>query len=155
MTPSSHGNFPKNHLQCNDVSTTYMSKKPKEPRFVPYEPYKAAVNPLISIKIKKRQPKCQTTTNPVISNSMKQSKGNKPKSNQMNRNDEEKACLNENVPQGDKNLFEDGDKSKIENFVEPPTIESLEKTEKLLEETNKKLAESEKQLRIQIQVKDA
>ena len=151
MTPSPQGNYPKNHLQCNKVSTTCMSKKPKEPRFVPYEPYKAAVTPLVN-HAKSRQPKFERNTNALMEHSVKPSNKNKTKLNHPRKSDEQKAHLNENMSQDDKKIYENGDNSKIENLDRPTDYQSLQNAEKLLVETNKKLAESEKQLRIQIQV---
>ena len=48
MTPCQQPTYQKNQLHGRNVSTAYISKKLKEPRFVPYEPYKAAINPLIT-----------------------------------------------------------------------------------------------------------
>ena len=39
------------------MSSTNLTKKAKEPRFVPYEPYKAAVKPLVAVRDKGRRAK--------------------------------------------------------------------------------------------------
>ena len=44
-------------MQYNEVSSTNLTKKAKEPRFVPYEPYKAAVKPLVAVRDKGRRAK--------------------------------------------------------------------------------------------------
>ena len=152
MTPQQRS-YTKNQLQCNDVSTTYNFQKSKEPRFVPYEPYKAAINPLCDRKAKKKQPKILENTSLALPGLAKRTNESKERLKQANQTDEGSVNLNENGNLSNKSKAGNDSESKIENTVDPTSIEILEKTEKLLEEANKKLSESEKQLRIQIQVR--
>ena len=138
---------PCKQLQYNDVSTTNTTRKSKEPRFVPYEPYKAAVNPLVSQKRKNKLIRSEESNSEPI---------NERKEAERQENSDCEIVHTENKsPEEleDSNKSNDDPKMNISsiNAIESITLE-LEKTKQLLAETNKKLENSEKQLQIQIQV---
>ena len=149
MTPSSHGNNAK-QLQFNDVSTTSVSKKTKEPRFVPYEPYKAAITPLVNVKGKSRPKNIEANIDSVVHTIQKPTKP-KETADQQTINSEEHVIANCDSSCDRTDLVTADNAGKIEKANESISIDLL-KTEKLLEETKKKLDESQKQLKIQIQV---
>ena len=138
---------PCKQLQYNDVSTTSASRKSKEPRFVPYEPYKAAVNPIVSQKVKVRQTKAERN-DPIEISEEKEVRQN------TNTNHEiinEKKC--DFTETGELNKESDAkDMNSSNSAFNDIYASELENTKKLLAETTKKLEESEKQLNIQIQV---
>ena len=138
---------PCKQLQYNDVSTTNSTRKSKEPRFVPYEPYKAAVNPMVSQKRKNKLIRSEECNSEAI---------NESKEAERQENSDCEIVNTENkspVELEDSNKSNDEPKMNISsiNAIESITLE-LEKTKQLLAETNKKLESSEKQLQIQIQV---
>ena len=149
MTPSSQGIHAK-QLQYNDVSTSSVAKNHKEPRFVPYEPYKAAVHPLVKSKGKAKQLKTDENIQPLV-NTEFQSQQTK-NFNQTNDKGEEFKVSEGNVSSGEIHLVTESNLSSSQVTVESVTLESLRNTEKMLDEANKRLSEAEKQLRIQIQV---
>ena len=156
MTCTSHGNNGK-QLQCNDVSTTSVSKKLKEPRFVPYEPYRAAITPLVSIKRKSRPMHVEGNIDSVVHTIQKPTK-EKGKANQQTKNSEELDTAKRDVSSDSTDLLTADNDSRTKTANEPSSIDLLktekllEETKKKLEETKKKLDESQKQLKIQIQV---
>ena len=140
---------PCKQLQYNDVSTTNTTRKSKEPRFVPYEPYKAAVNPMVSQKRKNKLTRSEESNSEAI-NERKEAEAERQENSDCEIvNTENKSP----VELEDSNKSNDDPKMNISsiNAIESITLE-LEKTKQLLAETNKKLENSEKQLQIQIQV---
>ena len=138
---------PYKQLQYNDVSTTNTTRRSKEPRFVPYEPYKAAVNPLVSQKRKNKLIRSEESNSEFI---------NERKEAERQENSDCEIVNTENKSLVElEDLYESKDDPKMNissiNAIESITLE-LEKTKQLLAETNKKLENSEKQLQIQIQV---
>ena len=132
-------------IQCSDVSTTHSAKKSKEPRFVPYEPYKAAVNPLVYQNSKRRQPKLERNSFKPICEEIKT---------------EPNSYLDDEIINTQSSTSEIGDPdennipSKVNKNENNELLAlELENTKRLLAETTKKYEESEKQLQIQIQVK--
>ena len=141
----SHGKSCK-QVQYSDVSTTNTSKKQKEPRFVPYEPYKAAVNPMVFQKLKSK-PKLERNDSNTKCIENKVEESNDMKNEIVNAelsNASEIRDSNENITVTEikVNTTEIGESLATE----------LDNTKKLLAEASKKLEESEKQLQIQIQV---
>ena len=136
---------PCKQLQCNDVSTTSAARKSKEPRFVPYEPYKAAVNPIVSHKGKVRQNKGER--NDAIE--LSEEKELRQNTNYEIKN--EKNCDSLEISESSKESNAN-DMNISNSDLNGLYALELEKTKQLLTETTKKLEKSEKQLQIQIQV---
>ena len=113
--------------------------KDKEPKFVPYEPYKAAVTPLTndtSNKMKK-------PTN-AITEKYKKSIITRSESNDNNDND--KTRLNHSIGSASETYLDISDSKEVRKLLEEKDREMARLTQQL--------AEKEKQLRIQTQVKN-
>ena len=149
----------------NPNGTKCTSKKTKEPRFVPYEPYKAAVTPFVASKNRGRLCRVQQSTttkanHPLSKKKLKESLNRRSSSNtgqgQENKALPDHECnanvrINDNVK--DTSNLESFGKDEDDMQAEARNLsKQLLAKDKLLEELQKKLAESEKQLRIQIQV---
>ena len=133
-------------IQCSNVSTTNATKKSKEPRFVPYEPYKAAVNPLVYQNSNRRQPKLERNNFKTICEDNK----TEPDSNVKDENINPQISAASEFGDPDENNV----LSEINNNESNETLAlELENSKRLLAETTKKYEESEKQLQIQIQVR--
>ena len=133
-------------IQCRNVSTTNTTKKSKEPRFVPYEPYKAAVNPLVYQNSNRRQPKLERNNFKTVSEENKTEPDSNMKDEIINT---QSSAASEFGDPDDNNVL-----SEVNNIESNETLASeLENSKRLLAETTKKYEESEKQLQIQIQVR--
>ena len=133
-------------IQCRNVSTTNTTKKSKEPRFVPYEPYKAAVNPLVCQNSNRRQPKLERNNFKTVSEENKTEPDSNMKDEIINI---QSSAASEIGDPDDNNVL-----SEVNNIESNDTLASeLENSKRLLAETTKKYEESEKQLQIQIQVR--
>ena len=145
ITPS--GNT--KQLQYNEVSTTNLTKKAKEPRFVPYEPYKAAVKPLVAVRNKGRRAKLDERIVKWNSNTDIDIPANKVCNAQQDR---ESLINSKELTISDRPISKIDEHTEIDALNNWDTTDMLNKTQILLEETQKKLEDSEKQLKIQIQV---
>ena len=136
-------------MQYNEVSSTNLTKKAKEPRFVPYEPYKAAVKPLVAVRDKGRRAKLDERIVKVNSNTDIDIPDNKVCNEQQGR---ESLITSKELTIIDRPISKNDEHTEIDALNNSDTTDMLNKTQILLEETQKKLEDSEKQLKIQIQV---
>ena len=136
-------------MQYNEVSSTNLTKKAKEPRFVPYEPYKAAVKPLIAVRDKGRRAKLDERI--VKLNS--KTDIDFPDNNVCNvQQDTESLRTSKELTIRDTPTSNSDEHTENDALNNSNASDMLNKTQILLEETQKKLEDSEKQLKIQIQV---
>ena len=136
-------------MQYNEVSSTNLTKKAKEPRFVPYEPYKAAVKPLVAVRDKGRRAKLDERIVKLNSNTDIDIPDNKVCNAQQDR---ESLITSKELTISDRPISTSDEHTEIDTLNNSDTTDMLNKTQILLEETQKKLEDSEKQLKIQIQV---
>ena len=136
-------------MQYNEVSSTNLTKKAKEPRFVPYEPYKAAVKPLVAVRDKGRRAKLDERIVKLNSNTDIDIPDSKVCNAQQ---DKESLISSEELTISDRHISKSYEHTEIDALNNSDTTDMLNKTQILLEETQKKLEVSEKQLKIQIQV---
>merc|ERR1712020_135851 len=100
-------------------STTSVSKRSKEPRFVPYEPYKAAITPLVTAKAKSRPMNVESNTDSVLQQPPKQ----KGKANQQTINSEEIVITKNDVTSDNTDLLNADNNSSTEKSNESSYIE--------------------------------
>ena len=136
-------------MQYNEVSSTNLTKKAKEPRFVPYEPYKAAIKPLVAVRDKGRRVKLDERIVKLNSNTDIDIPDNKACNAQQDR---ESLITSKELKISDRPISKSDEHTEIDTLNNSDTTDMLNKTQILLEETQKKLEDSEKQLKIQIQV---
>ena len=136
-------------MQYNEVSSTNLTKKAKEPRFVPYEPYKAAVKPLVAFRNKGRRAKLDERIVKLNSNTDIDIPDNKVCNAQQDR---ESLITSKELTISDRPRSNSDEHTEIDVLNNSDTTDMLNKTQILLEQTQKKLEDSEKQLKIQIQV---
>ena len=135
-------------MQYNEVSSTNLTKKAKEPRFVPYEPYKAAVKPLVAVRDKGRRAKLDERIVKLNSNTDIDISDNKV----CNAQQDKSLITSKELTISDRPISKTDERTEIDALNNSDTTDMSNKTQILLEETQKKLEDSEKQLKIQIQV---
>ena len=116
---------------------------------MPYEPYKAAVKPLVAVRDKGRRAKLDERIVKVNSNTDIDIPDNKVCNEQQDR---EPLITSKELTKSDRPISKNDEHTEIDALNNSDTTEMLNKTQILLEETQKKLEDSEKQLKIQIQV---
>ena len=130
------------------MSSTNLTKKAKEPRFVPYEPYKAAVKPLVAVRDKGRRAKLDERIVKLNSNTDIDISDNKV----CNAQQDKSLITSKELTISDRPISKTDERTEIDALNNSDTTDMSNKTQILLEETQKKLEDSEKQLKIQIQV---